>query len=422
MLDLKFVRENIDLVNQNSQNKNESASASEITSLDESRRLIIQESEALKNQRNIVSKEIANLKAQKLDAEEKIVAMKTVSDKIKLLDDELRTIDDAIQKVLIKLPNIVHETVPVGKNEEANLVVRSWGEVLDKPNHKTHMEIAKELNIIDFERAAKVSGTGFAFYVGKGAKLERAIINFFLETHLEKHNYTELMPPFIVNRNSMVGTGQLPKMAEDMYHCTEDDMFLIPTAEVPLTNFHNGEMLNFDEFPIKYCGYSPCFRREAGSYGKDTRGFLRVHQFNKVELVNFTAPEKSYEQLEILVGEVENVLQLLKLPYRVLLLCTGDTSFSSAKTYDLEVWAEGEKKWLEVSSCSNFADFQARRASIRFKRKGDTKPEFVHTLNGSGLATSRIMVAIIENYYKDGKLEIPEVLRQYCGFDFIKSE
>ncbi len=422
MLDLKFVRENIDLVNQNSQNKNESASASEITSLDESRRLIIQESEALKNQRNIVSKEIANLKAQKLDAEEKIVAMKTVSDKIKLLDDELRTIDDAIQSVLIKLPNIVHETVPVGKNEEANLVVRSWGEVLDKPNHKTHMEIAKELNIIDFERAAKVSGTGFAFYVGKGAKLERAIINFFLETHLEKHNYTELMPPFIVNRNSMVGTGQLPKMAEDMYHCTEDDMFLIPTAEVPLTNFHNGEMLNFDEFPIKYCGYSPCFRREAGSYGKDTRGFLRVHQFNKVELVNFTAPEKSYEQLENLVGEVENVLQLLKLPYRVLLLCTGDTSFSSAKTYDLEVWAEGEKNWLEVSSCSNFADFQARRANIRFKRKGDAKPEFVHTLNGSGLATSRIMVAIIENYYKDGKLEIPEVLRQYCGFDFIKSE
>jgi seryl-tRNA synthetase len=345
--------------------------------------------------------------------------MKKVSDKIKNFDDELRMIEEDIHSILLKIPNMLSSTVPVGKSAEDNAVVRSWGEVKNE-DKKNHIEIAKELNIIDFERGAKVTGAGFAFYVGKGAKLERAIINFFLETHLENHNYTELMPPFVVNRNSMLGTGQLPKMTEDMYHCAVDDLYLIPTAEVPLTNFHSGEILKLEDLPLKYCGYSPCFRREAGSYGKDTRGFLRVHQFNKVELVNFSTTENSYDRLEGMVQEVENVLQALELPYRVVLLCSGDTSFSSAKTYDLEVWAEGEKNWLEVSSCSNFEDFQSRRANIRFKRKGDSKPEFVHTLNGSGLATSRIMVAIIENYYSNGVLRIPKVLQNFCGFDCIK--
>ena len=418
MLDLKFVRENIELVQKNIQNKNENADASEITRLDEKRRALIAEVENLKSQRNIATKEIAALKSQKKDAESQISEMKKVSDKIKDLDDELHKIEESIHTVLLKIPNMLSSTVPVGKTAKDNTVVRSWGEVKNE-NKKNHIEIAKELNIIDFERGAKVSGAGFAFYVGKGAKLERAIINFFLETHLEKHNYTELMPPFLVNKNSMYGTGQLPKMLDDMYHCSEDDMYLIPTAEVPLTNFHSGDVLKFDDFPLKYCGYSPCFRREAGSYGKDTRGFLRVHQFNKVELVNFSAPENSYSVLDGMVVEVENILQSLKLPYRVLLLCSGDTSFCSAKTYDLEVWAEGEKTWLEVSSCSNFEDFQARRANIRFKRRGDSKPEFVHTLNGSGLATSRIMVAIIENYYSEGILHIPEPLQAFCGFDCI---
>jgi len=419
MLDLKFVRENIELVNQNSKNKNETRDASDILKFDERRRELIQLGESLKNQRNIVSKEIAQLKATKQDAEDKIIAMKKVSDEIKSIDDELRKVDESIQSVLISLPNITHSSVPVGKGAEENIIVRSWGEANIIPNKKNHIEISKELNIIDFERGAKVSGGGFGFYVGKGAKLERALINFFLEIHTGQHGYTELMPPFIVNRNSVLGTAQLPKMAEDMYHCVEDDMFLIPTAEVPLTNFHNGEMLSFEQLPLKYCGYSPCFRREAGSYGKETRGFLRVHQFNKVEMVNFSLPENSFDQLENLVSEAEKILQLLKIPYRVLLLCTGDTSFGSAKTYDLETWAEGEQKWLEVSSCSNFCDFQARRANIRFKRKGDSKPEFVHTLNGSGLATSRVMVSIIENYYEDGRIIIPEVLRKFCGFDYI---
>ncbi len=419
MLDLKFVRENIETVNQNSKNKNDLHNADKIELLDKQRRQIIQEVEKLKNQRNIVSKEIAQLKSKNLETTLHINAMKSVSDNIKIMDDNLRTIDSEIQEVLLTIPNITHKTVPIGKNSNDNIEIRRWGNFITNNNKKNHIDIASELNIIDFERGTKVSGSGFAFYVGKGAKLERAIINFFLEFHIENNNYKELIPPFLVNRNSMLGTGQLPKMEEDMYKCNADDMYLIPTAEVPLTNFHNGEILNFTDLPVKYCAYSPCFRREAGSYGKDTRGFLRVHQFNKVELVNFVAPENSYTQLELLVNEVEKVLQALELPYRVLLLCSGDTSFSSAKTYDIEVWAEGEKSFLEVSSCSNFEDFQSRRANIRFKRKGNAKPEFIHTLNGSGLATSRIMVAIIENYYKDGKLYIPKVLQKFCGFEYI---
>lgn len=419
MLEPKFIRENSELVAQNIRNKNEKADVGEILALDERRRAIITEVEKLKNQRNVVSKEIAVLKKDKLDADDKIAAMKDVSDKIKELDDETREIEEKQLNLLLTIPNMLHESVPVGKTADDNIEIRSWGNPITERIEKDHIQISRELGILDFERGAKVAGAGFAYYVGKGAALERALINFFLDYHTSKHNYKEMMTPFIVNREAMTGTGQIPKLAEDMYYIDKDELYLIPTAEVPITNFHSGEMLKAEDLPIYYCGYSPCFRREAGSYGKDTRGFLRVHQFNKVEMVKFSKPEDSFGELELLVKDVEDLLQALKLPYRVILLCSGDTSFSSAKTYDLEVWSPAEQKWLEVSSCSNFMDFQARRASIRFKPDPASKPLFVHTLNGSGLATPRILVALIENYYRDGKIEIPEVLRKYCGFDII---
>lgn len=418
MLDLKFIRENATLVKKNVENKNESADINSIIELDERRRTIIQEVERLKNQRNVVSKEIAILKKQGIEAEEKIQAMKDVSDKIKNFDDELRQVEEILQKNLLKVPNMLHPSVPLGKSAEENIVIRTWGEQIEE-QRKNHIEISKELGILDFERGAKVSGTGFAFYVGKGSALERALINFMLDFHISKHGYKEIMPPFIVNKESMIGTGQIPKLEEDMYFVESDNLYLIPTAEVPITNYHSGEVLKYEDLPIKYCGYSPCFRREAGSYGKDTRGFLRVHQFNKVEMVKYSLPENSYEELESLTNDAEEIFKELGLAYRVVLLSSGDTSFSSAKTYDLEAWSPGEKKWLEVSSCSNFEDFQARRANIRFKRTPSSKPEFIHTLNGSGLATSRLIVALLETYYKDGKVIVPEVLRSYCKFDEI---
>jgi seryl-tRNA synthetase len=421
MLDIKFIRENLEKVKTNIINKNESSDITNILQLDENRRSIISEVEQLKNKRNIVTNEIARLKKEKLDAEEKIQAMKEVSDTIKELDDKLRIVDDNLFEELLKIPNIAHETVPVGKSEAENIEIRRWGEIKEQPLKKNHIEISKSLGILDFERAAKVSGAGFAYYVGKGAALERAIINFMLEEHIYKHNYTELMTPLIVNRNSMVGTGQIPKLAEDMYFIEKDNLYLIPTAEVPITNFYNGEMLKVEDLPIKLCAYSQCFRREAGSYGKDTRGFLRVHQFNKVEMVKFSLPEESYNELETLVCDAEDILKAFNIPYRVLLLATGDTSFSSAKTYDLETWSPAENKWLEVSSCSNFEDFQARRANIRFKRTSSSKPEFIHTLNGSGVATSRLIVSILENnLQEDGSVLVPEVLRKYCRFDKIE--
>lgn len=419
MLDLKFIRENLDAVRQNIANKNESADFDEFIKLDTNRRNMIQKVEALKNQRNVVTQEISVLKKNKENADEQIASMKLVSDEIKLLDDELKTTEEALNSIVHRIPNIVHSTVPIGRDATDNIVVKQWGQ----PNMvqtKNHIEITKNLGIIDFERGAKVSGSGFAYYIGKGAALERGLINFMLEHQTNTNGYTELMTPLMVNENSMFGTGQLPKMAEDMYTMEKDSMYLIPTAEVPITNFYNGEMLKFENLPIKFCGYTPCFRREAGSYGKETRGFLRVHQFNKVELVKFSKPETSYEELELLLADAESILQALFIPYRVLLLCSGDTSFSSAKTYDIEVWSPGEQKWLEASSCSNFEDFQARRANIRFKRTATDKPEFVHTLNGSGLATSRLIVALIENYTnEDGSITIPEPLRKYCGFDII---
>ncbi len=420
MLDLKFIRENPDLVRKNISLKGEDANLDLLLSLDEERRRIIAEVETLKHQRNTVSNEIALLKKEKQDPTAKIEEMRVVSDKIKAMDDELREIEQKIKMELLRIPNILHESVPVGKDSSENLVVRSWGEPLEKPV-PSHIEIAKELNILDFERGAKVTGSGFAYYVGKGAALERALITFMLEKHIYEHNYTELLPPLVVNENPMIGTGQIPKLADDMYYIDRDKLYLIPTAEVPVTNYYSGEILSIDELPKKFVAYTPCFRREAGSYGKETRGFLRVHQFNKVELVKFSIPEKSYDELESLTRDAESILQALNLPYRVVLLCSGDTSFSSAKTYDLEVWSPAEKKWLEVSSCSNFEDFQARRANIRFKRSPSDKPEFVHTLNGSGLATSRLIVALLENYYNpdDGSITIPEVLRQYLKFDRI---
>jgi len=419
VLDLKFVRENPARVAENSKNKNTNIDIKDIISLDERRRIIINEVENLKATRNNATKEIAELKKQKLDAEKQIADMKLVSDKIKELDDELRVVEESIQEELYKIPNLADEDVPLGKDANDNVEVRSKGEKLPAHHSLNHIEICTKLGIVDFERGAKVSGAGFHYYTGKGAKLERALINYFLDTHTEKNGYKEIMSPFAVNRNSMIGTGQLPKMAEDMYHCQEDDLFLIPTAEVPLTNYYNGEVLRNEDLNIRFCGYSPCFRREAGGYGKDVRGLLRVHQFNKVEMVKFVRPEDSAEELESLTQDAERIIDELGLTYRIIVLCTGDMSFNSAKTYDLEVWSIAEQKWLEVSSCSNFRDFQARRANIRYKKDANSKPEFVHTLNGSGLATPRIMVAIIEQYFDGTKITIPEVLRKYTGFDTI---
>lgn len=421
MLNLKFLREFPDKVKENNKNKNVDIDVDVILEKDERRRHIIGEVEHLKSERNVATKQIAEKKKNKENADDDIKRMREVSDTITNLDNELRDIEADIHNELMRIPNIVHESVPVGKDAEDNVVVRAHGETFEVKHNLDHIEIGKKLNIIDFERGAKVTGSGFAFLTGKGAKLERALLNYFLDENSSK-GYTEFFSPFIVNQHSMEGTGQLPKMAEDMYHCQDDNLFLIPTAEVPLTNYHNGEILREEQLPVKICGYSPCFRREAGSHGKEVRGFLRVHQFNKVELVKLADPENSFDELESLAADAENLIKQLGLTYRVLLLCSGDTSFSSAKTYDFEVWAGVEKRWLEVSSCSNFVDFQARRANIRFKRNQDTKPEFVHTLNGSALATPRILVAILEQYFDGEKLVIPEVLRKYTGFDVIEAE
>ncbi len=421
MLDIKLIRENAAFVKENLANKNHIADTDHILTLDEVRRNIIKNVEVLKAERNVATLKVAELKKAKQNADEIILKMKEVSDRIKEFDDELRDVESRLNIAMQNLPNVTHSSVPQGKDAENNIVIRVKGET-NPSNHKLdHIEICKKLGIVDFERGAKVTGSGFHFYTDKGARLERALINYFLDTHTDKNGYREMMPPFVVNSDSMYGTGQLPKMHEDMYHAANDNLYLIPTAEVPLTNYYNGEVLDGLKMPIKVTGYSPCFRREAGSYGRDVRGLLRVHQFNKVELVKFVQPEKSFDELEAMVSEVENILIELGLTYRVLLLCSGDTSFASTKTYDLEVWAESEQKWLEVSSCSNFVDFQARRANIRYKKDPNSKPETCHTLNGSGLATPRIMVALVEKYFDGVKLIIPEVLRKYTGFSEIHS-
>ena len=425
MLDINIIRNDIEKVKQAIVNKNETTSLDSFQELDSRRKALLIECDELRNKRNVTSKEISKLRSQKEDASGLIQEMKGVSDRIKQLESETNTVSNDLDSLLIRIPNIPADDVPVGKDPTSNVIVKSWGEKKSFPfTPLPHWDLGKKLDILDFERAAKISGAGFTLYKGAGARLERALYNFMLDLHTQEHGYREVLPPYLVNRTSMTGTGQLPKLEEDMYRLPDDDLFLIPTAEVPVTNIHANEILSSKELPILYAAYTPCFRREAGSYGKDTRGMIRVHQFNKVELVKFVQPEASYGELESLLSVSEKVLQLLGLQYQVVKLCTGDLSFAAAKCYDIEVWSPGVDKFLEVSSCSNFEDFQARRSNIRYRDddKGDLR--FVHTLNGSGVALPRTMIAIIETYQReDGTVEIPEVLRPYMnGLDIICSD
>ncbi len=423
MLDLKFIRENPDAVKKGIESKNEKNRVDEIIALDSERRSIITKVEDLKARKNSVSQEVGKLKKAGQNADAIIAEMKQLGDDIKILDDKLAEIDSSLNDILMWIPNLPHESVPFGKSSADNVEARNWyPSGYEKLNFtpQDHLALGTKLNILDFERGAKITGSGFPVYKGKGATLERALINYMLDLHINKHGYTEIFPPFMVNADSMRGTGQLPKMADDMYTIERDGLYPIPTAEVPITNLHRNEIFDEDQLPVNYVGYSACFRREAGSYGKDSKGFLRVHQFNKVEMVKFVKPENSLAELENLVSNATEILENLKIPYRVLALCTGDLSFAAAKCYDLETWSPAENKWLEASSCSTFWNFQARRANIRFRKKDDKKLEFVHTLNGSGLATSRLMVSILENYQtSDGHIVVPEVLRKYTGFELI---
>ena len=422
MLDINIIRNDIEKVKQAVINKNEKANLDSLLELDSKRKTLLIECDDFRNKRNITSKKISELKSKKQDASSVIQEMKGVSDNIKQLEVDIKTLTDELESILLKIPNIPATDVPIGKDPTSNVMVKTWGERKEFSfTPLPHWEIAKVLDILDFERAAKISGAGFTLYKGAGARLERALYNFMLDLHSQEHGYTELFPPYLVNRSSMTGTGQLPKLEEDMYRIPEDDLFLIPTAEVPVTNIHSNEILSVKDLPLYYTACTACFRREAGSHGKDTRGMLRVHQFNKVELVKIVKPEASYNELESLLSVSEKVLQLLGLQYQVAKLCTGDLSFAAAKCYDIEVWSSGVNKFLEVSSCSNFEDFQARRSNIRF-RDDDGKARYVHTLNGSGVALPRTMIAIIENYQReDGTVEVPEVLRPYMnGLEVIK--
>jgi seryl-tRNA synthetase len=417
MLDLKFIRENPQRVKDGIKAKGEMGDVDKVLELDAERREIIRKVEDLKKQRNENSKKVAQLKKEGKDASSVIAHTRLISDEIKQLDERLKQVEQALNDQLSRIPNLPHKTTPIGKDASENVEVKRWGEIPQFDFEPLdHLALGERLDILDFKRGGKVTGSGFPVYKGDGARLERALINFMLDVHIEKHGYTEVFPPFLANRASMFGTGQLPKLEDDMYYMPKDDLFLIPTAEVPVTNLHRDEILNADELPIKYVAYSACFRREAGSYGKETHGFLRVHQFNKVEMVNFVRPEESYDFHEQLLREATEILEMLNIPYRVLLLCSGDLSFAAAKCYDIETWSPAEQKWLEASSVSNFEDFQARRANIRFRPEKGAKPQFVHTLNGSGLATSRLMVSLMETYQTDeGTIIIPEPLRKYMG-------
>lgn len=421
MLDARFVRENIDVVRDALRKRGYEIDLSYFLTLEEERLRLLRESEELRNKRNVVSEEIGRLKRQGQNVEGLIAEMKTVSERIKEIEEILKGIEDKTRTFLLNLPNIPHETVPVGKDESQNIEVRRWGKVRDFDFEPlNHWDIAEPLDIIDFDRASKIAGARFSIMKGAGARLERALINFMLDLNTSK-GYKEVFPPILVNRDSMTGTGQLPKFADELFRTVDPEFYLVPTAEVPVTNIHRDEILEESELPIYYTAYTPCFRREAGSYGKDVRGLIRQHQFNKVELVKFVRPEDSYNELESLTGDAEDILQRLELPYRVVALCTGDLGFSAAKTYDIEVWLPGQQRFREISSCSNFEDFQARRANIRFRREGKRGTEFVHTLNGSGLAIGRTVVAILENYQqKDGSVIIPQVLRPYMGIDVIR--
>ena len=422
MIDIKFLRQNADVYRKKMLERGQEIDLDAFTNLDARRRDMLQQVETLRSERNQASKEIGEKKKRKEDASEVIAKMGDVSNRIKELEETLKQVEEDLNAAVMVMPNIPHESVCYGAGSEDNPVVRTWGEI---PRFdcepQPHWEIGERLNILDFARGAKITGARFTLYRGAGAMLERAIVNFMLDLHTSEHGYTEVLTPFMVNKESMTGTGQLPKFAEDLFKIEKLDYYMIPTAEVPVTNIHRDEILSEKDLPVYYVAYSPCFRSEAGSYGKDTRGLIRQHQFNKVEMVKFTTPETSYDELERLTLNAEEVLERLNIPFRTVCLCTADLGFSSAKTYDVEVWLPGQGLYREISSCSNFEDFQARRASIRFRRESTGKVELVHTLNGSGLAVGRTVVAILENYQQaDGSVLIPEALRPYMkGIDRI---
>lgn len=418
MLDIKRVRENFTEIKEMLLTRNEDlGNLDDFEDLDAKRRELIAKTEELKAERNKVSEQISVMKRNKENADEVIARMRQVGDEIKELDVQLNNVEERFKDMMMRLPNIPHESVPVGTSEDDNVEEYTWGEIPTFDfDIKAHWDLATDLKIVDFERGAKVTGSRFLFYRGLGARLERALMTFMMDLHAEEHGYEEMLPPVIVNRDSLTGTGQLPKFKEDVFKLEETDYFMIPTAEVPVTNFYRDEILPAEALPQGFAAYSACFRSEAGSAGRDTRGLIRQHQFNKVELVRFVKPEESYEQLELLTSHAEKVLQLLGLPYRKLKMCTADLGFTAAKKYDLEVWIPAQNMYREISSCSNFEDFQARRANIRFRREPNAKPEYVHTLNGSGLAIGRTVAALLENYQQaDGSVVIPEVLRPYMG-------
>ena len=416
MLDIRFIRENLEEAETRLKSRGAGASLSGFRELDDRRRALLQETEHLKAFRNRVSDEISRVK-DKSQVQGQIVEMREVSQRIKVLDDELRSMEESLEAFMLTVPNLPSAETPVGASEADNREVSRWGGIPEFSfQAKPHWEVGESLDILDFERGAKLTGARFTLYKGAGARLERALINFMLDLHTTRHNYIEMLPPFMVNRESMIGTGQLPKFEDDLFHLEGVDYFLIPTAEVPVTNIHRGEILKGSQLPIAYTAHTPCFRREAGSYGKDTRGLIRQHQFNKVELVKFVHPSDSMKELELLLDNAEEVLRLLELPYRVVELCTGDIGFSACRTFDIEVWLPGQNSYREISSCSNYGDFQARRAGIKFREDEKSKPEFVHTLNGSGLAVGRTVVAILENcQQEDGSVVIPQALRPYMG-------
>ena len=422
MLDIKFIREHTEEVRQNLKNRHAQVDLDALLEADARRRELLGQVEAMKNRRNDVTKEISVLKRNKENADEKIAAMKELGDEIAVLDGKVKEAEEQMLAVQLMIPNMCHPSVPVGNDDSDNPEVRKWGDVTTFDfEAKNHWEIGEHLGILDAERAGKVAGSRFYFYLGAGARLERAVYNFMLDMHTEVDGYTEVIPPYIVNRDSMLGTGQLPKFYEDMFRIEGQEMFMIPTAEVPLTNYYRGEIIDGNKLPVYLTAMTPCFRAEAGSAGRDTRGLIRQHQFHKVEMVKYVAPETSYDELDKLTNNAEAILQALKLPYHVVCLCTGDIGFSAAKTFDVEVWFPAQGKYREISSCSNTEDFQARRANIRFRRDAKSKPEYVHTLNGSGLAVGRTVAAILENYQQaDGSVIVPEVLRPYMKRDVIK--
>ena len=422
MLDIKRIKKDLEEIKPLMAKRGEKDfSFEEVIELDDKRIELLQEVEALKNEQNVDSKLIPQYKKEGKNTDELMARLKELSEQIKNLDDKVKEVEEDLFQKLLRIPNVPHPDVPTGDTDEDNLEVRKWGEPTAFDfEAKAHWDIGTELNILDFEAAGKITGSRFTLYKDLGARLERSLINFFLNTHTAEHGYTEVLPPFIANRTSFIGTGQLPKFEEDMFKLEGFEYFLVPTAEVPVTNIHQNEIMNGDDLTTKYCAYTPCFRAEAGSAGRDTRGLIRQHQFNKVELVKFTKPEDSYKELETLTADAEKVLQLLGLPYRVVRICSGDLGFTAAYKYDLEVWMPSYNRYVEISSCSNFEDFQARRANIRFKRDKASKPEFVHTLNGSGVAIGRALAAILENYQQaDGTVVVPEVLRPYMGTDKI---